>query len=135
MLDSSFHPVLMDFGTAVRASGPLPLGVRGSPSWLAPEILKEAKYDPFKADVWSLGCTLIELLDGRPPYSYLTQVPAILYHVSQLEEAPKPNTFVTEKCAKFLAKCLVLDPEKRCSVDELIDDPFFSNVAKSLQID
>ena len=42
--------------------------VAGSPNWTAPEVI-ELKGISTKSDIWSLGCTVIELLTGRPPYA------------------------------------------------------------------
>ena len=39
----------------------------GTPYYMSPELIQEKSYDT-KSDIWSLGCTVIELLTGRPPY-------------------------------------------------------------------
>ena len=40
----------------------------GAVRWMAPEVI-ELKGASTKSDIWSLACTVIELLTGRPPYA------------------------------------------------------------------
>ena len=60
---------LSDFGVSLnlRAMEREMKDVAGTPNWMAPEVI-ELKGASTKADIWSLGCTVIELLTGRPPY-------------------------------------------------------------------
>ena len=63
---------LSDFGCAKKIEKTLSSGlkdlisdaIKGSIPWMAPEVIKQSSYGR-KADVWSLGCTLIELSSGK----------------------------------------------------------------------
>ena len=64
---------LSDFGVSLNLRAMVPMereskDVAGTPNWMAPEII-ELKGASAKSDIWSLGCTVIELLTGRPPYA------------------------------------------------------------------
>jgi serine/threonine protein kinase len=79
---------LSDFGVSLnfRAMERGIIGFPSTPNWMAPEVI-ELKGASTKADVWSLGCTVIELLTGQPPYAEIvnstssTSVPLVAYSV------------------------------------------------------
>ena len=51
--------------------------IAGSPHWMAPEVASNMGYNT-KADIWSLGITLIELADGEPPHKGML-VPYVVF--------------------------------------------------------
>ena len=61
---------LLDFGVSLNLRGMerVMKNVAGTPNWMAPEVMKLKGASP-KSDIWSLGCSVIELLTGRPPYA------------------------------------------------------------------
>ena len=61
---------LSDFGVSLnlRAMEREIKDVAGTPNWMAPEVI-ELKGASTKSDIWSLGCTVVELLTGKPPYA------------------------------------------------------------------
>lgn len=59
---------LSDFGVSLNLRAmEREHSVAGTPNWMAPEVIELKGASP-KSDIWSLGCTVIELLTGRPPY-------------------------------------------------------------------
>ena len=61
---------LSDFGVSLnlRAMEREMKDVAGTPNWMAPEVIELKGASP-KSDIWSLACTVVELLTGRPPYA------------------------------------------------------------------
>lgn len=97
-------------------------GHEGSIYWLAPELVKnyERKYD-FKCDVWSVGCSVLEMINGVPPFNEYGYA-RVLHLLSQL--ATMSNMLVSvgdSNCLEFLNGCFVIDPARRSSVEDLLN--------------
>lgn len=110
------------------------LGIKGSPYWIAPECVKSTLYEIFKADIWSLGCLVMEMFTTYPPFFQFKQVPALLYHIATITEPPNLPDNISAEGRDFLSKCLQIDPEKRYNVEQLLDHPWVSLVNLSFDI-
>jgi serine/threonine protein kinase len=108
---------------------------------VAPEII-EMEGGGIASDVWSLGCTVIELLTGQPPYFELSTMQA-LFNIVEDKHPPIPDgigpvplfsphfslntfTYVFFKALKhFLANgCFIKDPKRRPTAADLLNHPF-----------
>lgn len=60
-------------------------GVKGTPLWMAPEVIKDtlAKNGWKKADIWSVGCTIIEMATGKPPWHQYSNAVTAMYHIGE----------------------------------------------------
>jgi serine/threonine protein kinase len=72
LTDKNGNLKLSDFGhshylRAIERDVDRSANIAGTPNWMAPEVI-ELKGVTFKSDIWSLACTVIELMSGRPPY-------------------------------------------------------------------
>ncbi|KAM0951500.1 putative mitogen-activated protein kinase kinase kinase STE-STE11 family [Dioscorea sansibarensis] len=120
---------LADFGMAKHLSGATAnLSMKGTPYWMAPEVMqatmnKEVGYD-LAVDIWSLGCTIIEMFTGKPPWSGL-EGPAAMFKVLH-KDPPVPETLSPEG-KDFLRLCFRRNPADRPTASNLLDHPFITN--------
>jgi serine/threonine protein kinase len=90
------------------------LDVQGTPYWMAPEAIEmrqDEKKVGFASDVWSVGCVVVELLTGAPPYFDMQPMPAMFAIVNN-KRPPLPEG-ISEDLRDFLKKCFQRDPRKR----------------------
>lgn len=100
----------------------------GSPFWMAPEVIRNEAYGT-KADVWSLGCTVVEMLNGgHPPWSEtFDNVYSAMYYIGNTPSLPSNiPAGVSDLCRDFLARCFERDVSKRASVSEMLAHPWLS---------
>lgn len=115
---------LADFGVAMKLTESIKsMSIVGTPYWMAPEIVEQSGRCTTSCDIWSVGCTVIELLTGKPPYFELEPMSA-LYRIVQDEYPPIPST-VSPVLKDFLIKCFQKEPFFRLSAVELLKHPWF----------
>jgi len=122
LLDLKGKVYLSDFGvSAILREKPLAKTFTGTPCWMAPEILIEEQGYNYKADIWSLGITAIELAEGTAPYSELTSMKIIKTIISADPPRLKEESKWDEKFVAFVYDCLQKNPALRPSVPELLE--------------
>ncbi|PLB38973.1 serine/threonine-protein kinase [Aspergillus candidus] len=119
---------LADFGVASRTTGLSESSVVGTPYWMAPEVI-ELSGATTASDIWSLGCTVIELLEGRPPYHNLQPMPA-LFRIVNDDHPPLPQG-ASPAVKDFLMQCFQKDPNLRVSARKLLKHPWIVNARRS----
>ncbi|GAA5890899.1 hypothetical protein JCM6882_008851 [Rhodosporidiobolus microsporus] len=120
---------LSDFGVslnlhAIKATkGPNPGAneANGTPNWMAPEVI-ELNGATASSDIWSLAATIIELIDGRPPYADLVAMSA-MFRIVEDDEPPIPER-CSDELKAFLRRCFKKDPRERPTAEELFEDPW-----------
>ncbi|XP_041003980.1 mitogen-activated protein kinase kinase kinase 5-like isoform X1 [Juglans microcarpa x Juglans regia] len=132
LLVDSFGVVkLADFGMAKHLTGQAAdLSLKGSPYWMAPELMqavmqKDSSSDlALAVDIWSLGCTIIEMLTGKPPWSEFEGA-AAMFKVLR-DTPPIPETLSSEG-KDFLRCCFQRNPAERLSAVRLLEHRFLKN--------
>ncbi|KAM3275155.1 hypothetical protein ACQJBY_043869 [Aegilops geniculata] len=97
--------------------------MKGTPHWMAPEVIVGSGHT-FSADIWSVGCTVIEMATGKPPWSQQYQEVALLFHVGTTKSHPPIPEHISPEAKDFLLKCLQKEPELRSSASDLLKHPF-----------
>ncbi|KAJ5193895.1 Armadillo-like helical [Penicillium cf. griseofulvum] len=119
---------LADFGVASRTTGLSESSVVGTPYWMAPEVI-ELSGATTASDIWSLGCTVIELLEGKPPYHNMQPMPALFRIVN--DDHPPFSQGASPAVKDFLMQCFQKDPNLRVSARKLLKHPWIVNARRT----
>ncbi|KAE9358833.1 MAP3K epsilon protein kinase 2 [Phytophthora rubi] len=120
---------LADFGVAIKLNETQKANsVVGSPYWMAPEVIEMAGWSS-ASDIWSVGCTIIELLTTKPPYFDLAPM-AALFRIVQEDHPPLPQR-MSPALHDFIMKCFMKEPRLRASAEELLAHPWIAQIPKN----
>mmetsp|Transcript_19059 Transcript_19059/g.24703 ORF Transcript_19059/g.24703 Transcript_19059/m.24703 type:complete len:478 (+) Transcript_19059:78-1511(+) len=107
----------------------------GTPCWMAPEVMEQIDGYDYKADVWSVGITALELAKGFAPYAYHPPMKVLLLTIQ--EEPPSLRSYATEKSCtgasfsrsfkEMVRMCLQKEARKRPTVHTLLNTRFFKS--------
>jgi len=118
LLSSGGVVKLTDFGVS---SAHKAQSMVGTPHYCAPEVLDGEVYSD-SVDIFSLGCTVLELVTGKRPFHEFGAVQALL-QLRELRGIPLPVQ-LSPCCRNFISSCVEWDPENRPSADVLLRHPF-----------
>ncbi|KAL3821021.1 hypothetical protein ACJIZ3_006926 [Penstemon smallii] len=94
--------------------------IGGTPMFMAPEVAR-GEEQRFPADIWALGCTIIEMSTGRAPWP---NAPNTLNRIAFSGESPQIPDSLSDVCKDFLDKCLRVEARERWTAEELLRHPF-----------
>ena len=133
LLSEDGYAKLGDFGVGIQLnnSHEYRTSKKGSPYWMSPQVVLCKNYD-MKTDIWSLGITCIELVEGEPPNGELKP-----YKVMEkiAIDPPKAENFIskdehTDDFIDFVNQCLEINPEKRPNAQQLLKHRFITKLAQ-----
>ena len=129
--DDSNRPKIADFGYAVSCpEEKIRKGMKGTPYYMAPEVIRNEPYDA-KADVWSLGVLYYNLkTGGEYPHQQEDLLPnpvSYLFCVGGAKAPPELGKINEAPLKDLLTGMLEPNPEKRLSIDDVVQHPYFSH--------
>ncbi|XWS45306.1 hypothetical protein CRYUN_Cryun15aG0125300 [Craigia yunnanensis] len=128
LVDSSGVVKLADFGMSKHLSGQrADLSLKGSPYWMAPELMqavmqKDNSSDlALAVDIWSLGCTIVEMFNGKAPWSEYEGAAAMF---KVMRDTPLIPEILSPEGKDFLRCCFRRNPAERPSASMLLEHRF-----------
>jgi serine/threonine protein kinase len=129
LIDKIGRVKLADFGTSQIINGGLSHQFKGSPAFLAPEIFRGQPYNPFKADVWSLGVTLYGIAAGTLPWADSLEK----YLVQAAHGLGQVDPIIPKKLVKLLRLMIRPNPAERVSLNQIDLSIFDARPIKAVQ--
>ncbi|XP_058007186.1 mitogen-activated protein kinase kinase kinase 1-like [Hevea brasiliensis] len=127
LVDENGCVKIADFGLAkVTNLNAIIKSCKGTACWMAPEVFnsKIAGGYGFQADIWSVGCTVLEMLTGKPPYSDLgLEKGQLIYRIGKGHRPSLPDS-LSDDSRDFIQQCLQVNPKDRPTAAELLEHPF-----------
>jgi len=105
----------------------------GSPLYMAPEILKFQKYDA-KADLWSAGAILFEMMTGKPPF-HGSNPQELLRNIEKTELMFSQDILMNPDCKSLIQQLLRKNPVERVSFEEFFRAKFIVQSFQKLEGD
>lgn len=130
LVDKNFVVKLADFGCSKRNDVTKSFTTIGSVPWMAPEVILQKHGHGRKADVWSLGCTVIEMATGEQPWGAgkFNNVMFAMRHVGMSDatpELPQEGDW-PEACREFVRSCVQRSAEQRPRARQLLKHSFLA---------
>ncbi|CAN0875138.1 Mitogen-activated protein kinase kinase kinase 20 [Linum grandiflorum] len=123
---------LADFGLAMKTDSiSTDTDVRGTLMYMAPEVLLSGKVSP-AMDIWSFGCTVIEMLTGELPWNKCKVDEEVIVEMYRGGQPEIPD-WLCEQGKDFLNKCFVSDPNYRPPAAVLLQHPYLTGARKQKQ--
>ncbi|CAM9963516.1 unnamed protein product, partial [Ectocarpus fasciculatus] len=117
---------LADFGTSKPMDQESVVsGLKGTPNWMAPEVIKNHLLPGgwLRADVWSVGCTVVEMLTGKMPWPNMPNPLCAMFKIVSGDKPPV-NRKISGEASSFMGACLSTKPSERYTVEQLMGHPF-----------
>ncbi|XP_076250455.1 mitogen-activated protein kinase kinase kinase 4 isoform X2 [Rhynchophorus ferrugineus] len=117
-----------DFGCAVKIKNNITMpgelqGFVGTQAYMAPEVFTQNQGHGRAADIWSVGCVVVEMASGKRPWAQYDSNYQIMFKVG-MGQSPDPPDDMIDEGLDFLELCFKHEPKERGSAQELLDHNF-----------
>ncbi|CAN1221248.1 Mitogen-activated protein kinase kinase kinase 5 [Linum grandiflorum] len=130
LVDASGVVKLADFGMSKHLTGQVAeLSLKGSPYWMAPEQKDNNSDLALAVDIWSLGCTIIEMFTGKPPWSEFEGAAAMF---KVIKDSPAVPETLSPEGKDFLIWCFKRNPAERPSACLLLEHRWLKQLSDAL---
>ncbi|KAL1811446.1 hypothetical protein ACET3Z_021511 [Daucus carota] len=99
----------------------------GTPVFMAPEVAR-GEEQGFPADIWSLGCTIIEMVTGTNPWPELDHPLSAIHKIGFSGEVPEFPNRLSDNAKDFVSKCLKSNAKERWTAKQLLSHPFLNEL-------
>lgn len=122
LMDLDFNTKLADFGCSKCAFVSHSFTMVGSVPWMAPEVMQQQSGYGRKADIWSVGCTIIEMVTAEKPWGKgaFDNLMAAIMHIGLTDTTPPIPENATADCRSLIQACVQRQPENRPQAAELL---------------
>ncbi|CAG8705045.1 3042_t:CDS:10 [Gigaspora margarita] len=129
LVDNKGRIKISDFGISKKVEDQIRASIsvhrpslQGSVFWMAPEVVKQTAYTS-KADIWSLGCLIVEMFTGTHPFPEFNQMQA-MFKIGTESCAPEIPNNISDEAQDFLKKTFEPNHNDRPTADVLSIHPF-----------
>ena len=108
LVDNNGTCKLSDFGSSKNMGTSINSekynSLKGTANWMAPEVIKQTGHGRY-ADIWSLGCTVLEMMTGKPPWHQFGNPVYTMYHIAKKGMPPPLPEDLSKDLQEFLLMC------------------------------